>query len=710
MNLDRISLIIFLTVIIAAGTVCAADASVTAADAAAKTKADAEAADKLRFVKTTLLNGPTVQDRLDAAVALLYGKDKAARQILLETLAIKDNSPARQAICNTIINSRQAIPDKADFRKPLLVILAESNGLDAKLAAQATLIFEFSEIEDDLTKMAAASENVRDVRLNALYALQQRPVEKQAIATIASLISDPDKQVAQAARQALPYWIPAGMSRPEILRYLKRLSRSEISRKWIDFQEKEVRRLENERKKWEELYISSLSREYDNADDTAKGKILLGRLGSDLSPVRIWALEKVGTLSPSVAKVLPPQFNTQLLGLISDSDRDVRLITARMFSQMGDRNPAEKLLAQFKVEDYDDIKLELFKTLGEACYYAFLGDVIKLSEDIRSATLIIAEQYLGENDPDKAAVAAEVIRKMLEPNGLEPILVTKYLKLVSARFARAQSEAPELAGEILSVMASLCGQTAHRDITSRLYGTYFLNGLKNKDNEAVRRTSVTGLINIDKTTAFEKFKANSMIDDPSENIRTAMMKLAGETGKSEDITWLIGRLKANGESAIAWEAIKDILQRQKSAEIFKWTTKLAASGLSQERKMVLLIMADKKAELEKNTKVINAVRTKLRPMQLDVHLKAAAFDKASQIIADRLKEGDMSGENPLAKVIETFMSSATLELKTAFVKTLTAVSSKEVYMTGRPSWQQLMAKWKQMLKPTPTSVTVPKPR
>ena len=70
MNLDRISLIIFLTVLIAAGTVCAADLPVSAVELA-KAKADVEAASKLRFVKTTLLNGPTVQDRLDAAVALL---------------------------------------------------------------------------------------------------------------------------------------------------------------------------------------------------------------------------------------------------------------------------------------------------------------------------------------------------------------------------------------------------------------------------------------------------------------------------------------------------------------------------------------------------------------------------------------------------------------------------------------------------------------
>jgi len=702
MKIDRISLIIFLAAIFAIGTVYAVD-PVIDAKAVEIAKADAEAANKLRFVKTTLLNGPKVQDRLDASVALLYSEEKAARQILLETLAVKDNSPARQAICNTIINSRQAIAGKDEFRKPLLAILAEPETKDAKPAAEATLIFEFSDIDDELTAIVNNAQNPRDVRLNALYALQLRPVEKQAVATIASLITDADKQVAQAAKQALPFWVPVDMDRPEILREIRRLSRGEISRKMIDFQEKEVRRLSNEIDKWKQLYLSSLSREYDNADDTEKGKILLSRLGSDLPQVRMWALEKVSTLAPSI--ILPPQFNARLLELISDSDRDVRLTTAKMFAQMSDRNPAAKLLDQFKVEEFDDIKLELFKSLGEACYYALLGKTIKLSDEIRSSTLIVAEQYLADSDPDKAAVAAQVIRKMLEPNNLDDLLVKKYLKLISARYAQAQQATPELAGQILGVMADLCGLASHKEMSARLYGPYFLKGLDDKDNEPIRRTSVTGLINIDKTSALEKFRSHAMMEDTSENIRTEVMKLAGQTGKSEDIAWLVGRLNANGEAAIAWEAIKDILQRQKASEIYVWANKLSASGLSQDRIMVLLVMAEKKAELEKNVKVINAVRTKLRPMQLDANLKAGAFDKAAEVIADRLAEGDMGAGNPLLSVLERFMGSALLEQKAGLVEALVEASKAKFTAANRPRWQKMLDKWTKML--APATVVVP---
>jgi hypothetical protein len=344
----------------------------------------------------------------------------------------------------------------------------------------------------------------------------------------------------------------------------------------------------------------------------------------------------------------------------------------------------------------------LFKALGEACYYAFsAGSTFKVTEEIRSATLIISEQYLGNDDADKASVAAEVIRKMLEPNGLDSFLVSKYLKLLSARFARARDHDNVLAAKILGEMARLCAQSAHRDITSRLYGTFFLNGLDEKDNEPIRRTSVTGLINIDKTTALETFKTRSMIDDPSESIRSAVIVLAGQTGNPDDIKWLCKRLQTNGEAATAWEAIKEILQRQKAADILAWADKLAFDKLSQDRIMVLLTMGEKKAELENNGELINAIRTKLRPIQLDVYLKAGNLDKAVQIIASRLGEADMSAQNPLAMVIDTYMGIATLEQKTSLMKALTKISTAETNATSRPVFGKLIKTWGLKLNPSP---------
>lgn len=710
MYLDRLSLVFFLAVALTAQLICAADDKTSITSPAVKI--ETEAGNKLRFVKTTLLNGPTAQDRLDAVAELLYSNDKSARQILLDTLAISDNSPARQAIFQSIINSSSAISDKDDFREPLLAILSEDNDSDAKFAAQATLIFEFNEISKELKKIINTPDLDRNIRLNALYALQLRPVERQAVAMIASHISDPDTRIAQSARQALPYWIPAGMSGKEIDQYVKHLSQNEITRRWIDFQEKEARRLENESQKWQKLYISSLSREYDLAVDNEKGNILLSRLGSDLSPVRLWALDKIAVLSPSVVKVLPPQFNTLLLGLLSDSDRDVRLTTAQMFSNMSDRNPAAKLLTQFNVEKFDDIKLELFKALGEACHFAFsTGSTFKLPEDIRSSTLIISELYLSDNAPDKAAVAAEVIRKMLEPNGLEHKLVTKYLQLLSSKFVKAKTQDTALAVEILDEMARLCSQASHRDITAKLYGLYFLEGLEDKDNEPLRRTSVMGLVNINKTTAFEIFKTRLMMNDPSENIRSIIIELAGQTGKSEDIKWLAERLNANGEAAVAWEAIKEILQRQKASEIAAWADRLDIAKVSQDRIMVLLAIGEKKAEVEKDVEIINEIRSKLRPMQLDVYLKAGSLNKAVQILIERLKEGDMSVDNPLSKVIEAYLNAASLEQKTAFIEALKAITAAGANITARPVFQRLMEKWKQTLNPIPTTTftTIPIP-
>lgn len=689
-------LISLFAVMLSAGLALAADEPL--ASAPANGANEANTARQLRIYKTALLNGPTEKIRSDAAAELLYRQDSESRDILLQALALKDNSPARQAVCRAIIDSRSSIINKEVFLEPLLAILQEAAGKDAKYAAEATLIFEYAEIASELTKNVNSGKNNRSVRLNALYALSLRPVEKQAVATIVKLFDDADKQIARAAEDTLPYWIPAGMDGPAILRYLRHKSQSEIIRDWVDFQEKEVRRLQTERQRWQRLYLSTLNKQYETADDTSKGIILLGNLGSDLVEVRLWGLEKAGQLSPSI--ILPPEFDNALLALVSDPDRLVRLKTAEILSNMSDRNPAEKLLAQFKVEEYDNVKLEIFKSLSEACYYAFSpGSTIELSENMRTVTLIIAEQYLGEKDAEKATVGAEAILKLLESNGFNDELVEKYLRLLSARFTQAQSDGNnDLSAEILNVMARLCGQSTHNDLTARLFGVYLLNSLDEKDNEQIRRIAVTGLVNIDKTEAMETFKERLLMDDPSLNIRLAVIELAGETGKAEDITWLMEKLTLADERSGAWEAIKQILQRQQADVIDLWASKLAAANAGGDRVRTLLVMAEKKAETENNTALLKSIRKKLQPMLLEVYLKSGDVSKVSKLIASRLKESDAGAEDALAKKITAYLDSgATLEQKRLLVKTLSSIREKTANGNSRPQWKELVKIWQQKI-------------
>ena len=79
------------------------------------------------------------------------------------------------------------------------------------------------------------------------------------------------------------------------------------------------------------------------------------------------------------------------MSLVSDEDRHVRLETAKVLYRMSDRNPGAKLLAQIKVEEYEDVRLAIFEALGEACYFAFSeGSKIELDASVRDETLEFA--------------------------------------------------------------------------------------------------------------------------------------------------------------------------------------------------------------------------------------------------------------------------------------------------------------------------------
>ena len=68
------------------------------------------------------------------------------------------------------------------------------------------------------------------------------------------------------------------------------------------------------------------------------------------------------------------------------------------------------------------------KALGEACYFAFSpGSSITLPESIYSETLEIALNYLRSDQPATAKIGADVIRKLLEPNGIDSYEAAVYL-------------------------------------------------------------------------------------------------------------------------------------------------------------------------------------------------------------------------------------------------------------------------------------------
>jgi HEAT repeat protein len=677
-----------------------ANNEVAAAANAVNNGVETDSVRQLRIYKDALLRGASEQSRTDAAIELLLRDDRGSREILLEALISKDNRAASQAVCRGLINGRAlgaVIKNRNDFREGLVGILVDEAGLDAELAGEAMLIFKYREISGRLEKLVRSGEIDRRIRLNVVYALKLR-TDKEAMSELIRLLEDSDKEVAGASEKALQdaFGIPVGTDKEvwrKILKDLQQKSPNEIRRERLLQQEVKMRKLESERDHWRVRYLAALDREYEGADETARGVLLAEKLGDEFTSVKLWALDKVSGRSSSM--VLPAEFGQRLIGLISDEDRSIRLETAKVLSKMSALNPAQKLLAQFGVEEYDDVRLAIFEALGEACYYALSpGSEIELSAEIKNETLELAGGYITEKDAAKAKKGAEVIRKLLELAGLEAAQAQKYLGLVGGRYEQAKGEEGTLRGELLGVMAMLCGRGGYyRTSAAKLFEEAFMEGLGEQD-DAIREVAAAGIINIDSAKAFGVFKELRLIDDDSGMVRKTVIELAGQVGKEADLPWLAEKIGSNEEGESAYQAVREILRRQKAAVAADWARKLSGGAVNEGQVQDLLEMAEDKATGEKAEDVLLAVREAL----LEIYLDSGDAEKVRRLMAARLREKDLGGEDVLVAKIDGHLSSQEVEAE-AKAKLVEVLEGIEIdnEESPRPKWVEQVEIWRQGL-------------
>jgi len=632
------------------------------------------------------------------AVVLIWnslGEVCAAGEAVAAANALNnDNTGARQAVCRGLISCRAlgaVIRNRNDFREGLVGILVDEGELDAQLAAEAMLIFKYREISSRLEKLARSGEVERRIRLNVVYALEIRP-DKEAMSELIRLLDDADVEIAGAAERALQdsFGIPVGTDKEvwqKILEDLQRKSPNEIRRERLLQQETRMRKLQAERDLWQGLYLAGLDKEYEGIDETARGALLFERLGSELTAVKLWALDRVSRRSAGTS--LPAEFGARLIGLISDEDSGVRLATARVLSKMSALNPAQKLLEQFGVEKYDDVRLAIFEALGEACYYAFSpGSEIELSGEVRNETLELAARYIIEKDGRKAKKGAEVIRKLLELPGLEAARAQKYLGLIAGRGEQAKSEDGPLRSELLGIMATLCGRGSYyRVAASKLFEEAFLEGLRVDEDDGVREAAVAGLVNINGAKALALFKERGLSDDDSSTIREAVIELAGRAGKQEDVGWLAEKVDSNGEGQLAQEAIGTILGRQKAAVVADWAEQLAWDGAGSEQVRALFEVAEKKADSEKAVEVLWSVREAL----VEIYLESNDAGQVGRVMSARLSEQDIVAEDALVEQIDAYLVSDEVEpvAKETLIVVLEGIESGE-----RPRWSEQVKIWR----------------
>jgi HEAT repeat protein len=615
-----------------------------------KTVAKGEISRQLKINRDALLKGISEQIRFDAATVMLFSEEPQAREILLSALSQGENIAARAAICKALSQARgmpETIKEEEDFIRPLLEILATKDFAEAKLAAEATLLFEYEQISEPLEKMAADSSLPVKARLNVIYALKLQP-DMRAIFKIIRLLDDSDKQVADEAEDVLhSLGIPVGRdaeTREQIIDELKRKGRDDFLRDWMVRQETQMRKLETESDLWQEKYLSALDKIYDGiSDDTVKGKFLTERLGDSKGAVRLWALEKVSQWRVGTKSELPAELGPVLVKLVSDQNRDVRLKTAGLLSLMGQLNSSQPLLQQLEAEQDNEVRTELFAALGGACYYAFLpGSDVKVPEEVRNKTLEWARKFLLEENPKRAQKGAEVIRKLLEQDGLTAGEADGYLGLLAERYKRQKDKADSaLGGELLSAMAGLCGpRSVHKAEATKAFELLFEEALGDKADLA-REAAVEGLINIDKTKALSKLKGG-FANDSSAKIRQRVIALAGEVGSSDDLTWLSEKL-GSAESEPAWQAMLTIFKGAEVDVLDKWVERFGGQDMEakllDEQKISFLEIAERKASGDKREEMLKNVRGKLAQL----YSKTGRFEQAAKCLG-LMREADSSPE------------------------------------------------------------------
>jgi HEAT repeat protein len=698
-------------------------------------------ADLLELSKAALTNpGSDDQMRLNGANILLFHESPMARAFLLEVLGKSDNGAARMAVCKSLIKARaeQKPPARSeDFIVPLMEILrTEADFMVADLAAEASLIFEYEQVCEQLEAMTMDGSLAGRARLNAIEALKRPDIG--AVCQLMRLVDDGQKEVVKGAEQALrSLGMPAGANaeaRAEIIEQLQRKGKDEFLRDWVIRQDGRIRELEGELNWWKAQLLEVLDSGYKMIeDDVAKGRFLAERLVSPKKAIKLWALTEVSEWHKGTNPKLPDELGPVLVDLVSDAERDVRLRVAKLLSRMGELNAAEKLLEQHNVEQDDAVRMEIFVAFGVACSHASMSNSIPAGT--RKACLELASEYLFDGNAGKSQAGADVIGKLLEQNELGSGEVAQYLGCLLDRCEQDRDNVDgALRAGLLSTMAGLCGPgSACRIESAELFAALFEEALDDK-TDLVREAAVDGLIHIDSSEALNRLRESDLINDPRLEIRKKLVNLAGEVGGKEELPWLWDKVGLAEESRSAWEAMLKIFgSRSESAVLAQWINKLEqgaqAGRVSDEQYLSFLELSEPKVAGDTDKQTVRTVRRRLArlyhkggdfeqaaryfgilrkaaetPEQkesilgdlLDSYLRWPNVEMAAWLVDNCLdRKKDLELDGPVIQTIERYLSEPPAEADVSEV--LSGLFGAIKPVAGHPRWQAQVKAWNERL-------------
>jgi hypothetical protein len=653
--------------------------AVTPEQAAAAAAAEAER--QIRIYRATLAEAKDEQTRVDAATLLLFSDIPDARKEVLQALRDETNPLPRAAICRALIVARdkarenkRVVANKAEFIEPLMAALrTESDPNRAELTAQALLMFSYDDIQRQLEALLTEPNVPTIARLNAVRALKYQPDEK-ALLRLIGLLDSPDPDLAGESKKALEFVGVEAPSDPNGIRTLADalqrrgpetfITNPLILRDWLISRENRNAELRASVTAWEQRYLAALDKlAASQTDDKARSDFLAQQLASSEPSVKLWALGKLEELQKGTGRgKLSDQLKGMLLNLISHRDRRVRLKTASLLSSMWEVNSTAQLLEQLQVEEDPDVRLSIFNALGNVCYYASQPtSPSKVSDEVRKETLGLAVIFLNHPDADRTRSGADVIRKLLEQDGLKPEEVSRYLRALIERYRQmGQTASPDLRSSLIGAMAGLCSTSSVcRAEAGRLYGPVFEQSLDDTA-DSVRQAAIDGFINVDKVEALKRLRADA-VKDPSLAIRMKLTDLAGEVGVEEDLDWLSARLGQAGEGDGAWQAMLRIFRRSGLDLLNRWMTRLnpAVGGglLSRDQSLSFLAIVEQKSQTDKDAKTLRATREKLFAIYADSNDVAKVTEYMGSLIGSA--ESDAERQAITAHLVDVCLKLAT---------------------------------------------------
>ncbi len=684
-----------------------------------------------------LINGSTMQIRMDAASVMLFSDFEAERESLVDVLSQDGNAEAKKAICRMFVQQARAgrdIAHKDMLMEPLVGLLYSEDPEVAQAAAEALLIYPYEDVGSELELIAQDSELDVFVRKNAIEALKFQP-DMEAVFALLNLVDSESEDISKRAEQALHSLdIPIGQDKQErqqIIEQIRDQGREEFLRAWELRREMQqrVQSLQTERDMWRKLYMESLDRIYRGLDgETARSDFLSNHLNSAQPVVRMWALGKVSEWRMGTDSRMPTELGSQLVSLVSDHSRDIRLKTAELLAVMGDVDSAEALLAQLEVEDDPQVRVELFGALGQACYYSYLTDSqTEVSAEVRDSALGWAEQFLDEDDSRTARKGADVIRKLLEHNGLDDDVVARYMEMLAKRYERASASGGDnlLRSELLSAMSRLCRQSVYKTKAEEIFHPVFTDA-RSDEAGSVREAAIEGLISIDRQEALALL-GEGFVNESRESIRLRAIELAGEIGNGEDIQWLSTAVGGGSEGDRAWQVMLGIFRQSSSELAQKWLDRFIEadyrSRLSDEQMIDFLDIAQRRAVSAEDDSLIMRTREKLSELyaekgeydkavehvvllreatddeqrktallnqQIELNLRAGNAEAVKNLIANQLLENDLGGNDKIIQILEGYFDDAESEQA---MQVLAALENIDISDYDRPEWDEHIDRW-----------------